>query len=110
MTPLKSKWKPKFLEGLKEHGNVTKAAKEAGISRGHAYLERKNLEKFKEAWEEAYEEYVDSLEHELYRRAKDGSDTLLIFALKGRRPEVYAERTRHGFDQDAPLRIQLKWE
>ncbi len=111
MTRIKKReWKPRFIEGLKEHGTATKAATEAGISRGHAYSERKAQESFAAQWDAAIEEYVDSLEHELFRRAKDGSDTLLIFALKGKRPNVYGDKTRHGFDPEQPLSVVLKWE
>lgn len=110
MTLKKREWKPKFLEGLREHGVVTKAAKEAGITKQAAYHERKNSDKFAADWADAIDEYVDSLEHELFRRAKSGSDTLLIFALKGKRPDVYGDKTKHGFDPEQPLRVVLKWE
>ena len=35
---------------------------------------------------------TDGLEDEAVRRAKNGSDTLLIFMLKARRPEKFKER------------------
>jgi hypothetical protein len=35
---------------------------------------------------------TDALEDEALRRAKDKSDTLLIFLLKARRPEKYKDR------------------
>jgi hypothetical protein len=35
---------------------------------------------------------IDRLEDEAYRRAMAGSDMLLTFMLRGRRPEVYARR------------------
>jgi hypothetical protein len=59
------------------------------------------------------------LEDEALRRAKDKSDTLLIFLLKARRPEKYKDRisTEHSgtvktFEQwldelDPPVRQQL---
>ena len=73
---------------------------------------------FAAAWDEVEDAVADTMERELYRRAVEGvdkpvfhqgdevatireySDTLLIFGLKGARPEKYRERTetRHTFE------------
>ena len=99
-----------FLEALSECGNIKKSAKIAKIGRQTAYRWRRTDEDFAKAWDEALELGIDALEDEAMRRAVDGylkpvfhggkqvgsvreySDTLLIFLLKGRRPERYAER------------------
>ena len=47
---------------------------------------------FKAQANEAKESVVDDLEQEAIKRAKDGSDTLLMFLLKGNKPEKYKER------------------
>jgi hypothetical protein len=41
---------------------------------------------------EMSEEVTDELEEEAIKRAKSGSDTLIIFLLKSKRPQQYRER------------------
>lgn len=112
VTPKKSEWKPVFLEHLRQTANVSRSAKEAGVARQVAYRERGNSDAFREAWDDAIEEGLDYLEEEARRRAYEGtlkpvfyqgdevgyvrefSDTLMIFLLKGRRPEVYGDRVK----------------
>jgi hypothetical protein len=74
------------------------------------YRLRKTDAEFAELWDEALEEGIQQLEEEARRRAVEGvtvpimyrgeqvasvqefSDTLLIFLLKAKRPEVYRDR------------------
>lgn len=107
-TPAKIK---KFLDSLRENGNVSKAAQAAKVSRQTPYNWAAEDEDFKAEWEEAEEEGVDRIEEEAYRRAVYGveeplhhqghltghtvqkySDTLLIFMLKSKRREVYGDK------------------
>lgn len=100
-----------FLLAVEETGgNVTRACKASKISKRSAYDWRAEDEAFKAEWDAAVELGLDSLEDEARRRAHDGvtkpiyhqgkkvgtvqeySDTLLIFLLKGGRPEKYRER------------------
>jgi len=92
ITPKKKDWPIKFLEALAEYGVVSYAADAANISRTHAYHVRKKNVAFRKAWDEALEKSVEKLEQEAHRRALNKSDTLLIFLLKSRKPEVYRER------------------
>jgi hypothetical protein len=108
--PSKKDWKPVFLENYRESGNVKESAEAAGVSKQMAYKARKMNKAFREEWEAAREEVGDTLEAVAVSRAKDHSDTLLIFLLKGLKPETYGDKTRHAFDQDSPLRVTLKWE
>jgi Bacteriophage Sf6, terminase small subunit-like len=71
-----------FLAELAAGGSVQRACLAARIGRSAAYAWRENDEDFAAAWEDAYEAGTDRLEDELTRRALDGSDTCLIFALK----------------------------
>lgn len=50
--------------------------------------------RFAEAFEEAKQRHVEALEMELDRRAMKGSDNLLMFRLKGLKPETYRESWR----------------
>jgi len=104
------KKREKFLEYLRQTCNVTKACELSRISRRSAYEWRADDESFRADWQKALEIATDLLEDEAVRRAKDGvdrpvyqggelvghvreySDTLLIFLLKGAKPEKYRER------------------
>lgn len=106
--------KAKFLEHFAVYGNVTAAAKAAGIERNTVYVWQERDDEFVAAFREAEIKATETLEAEARRRAVDGvvtetpiyvkgehvdtivetkySDTLLIFLLKARAPEKYRER------------------
>lgn len=81
-----------FIERLTKGETITAASKAAGICRKTAYNWRDSDEVFADAWDDAIEVGTEKLETEANRRALEGSDTLLIFLLKARRPKVYRER------------------
>lgn len=81
-----------FVEQLVKGQTITAAAKASGICRRTAYSWRESDKTFAEAWDDALEIGTEKLETEATRRALEGSDTLLIFLLKARRPKVYRER------------------
>ena len=101
-----------FLAAYRETGNITRAALMAKVSRGRHYDWLEQGKAYSEAFEDAQEHAVETLEEEARRRAMFGveqpvfykgevcgsvrkySDVLLIFLLKGLRPEVYREN-RH---------------
>ena len=119
--------KAAFLAALAEVGNITQAAEIAGIDRKTHYIWMKNDPDYSAAYEAAMEQAADRLEQEARRRAVEGvakpvfyqgrqvgvvqeySDTLLIFLLKGARPEKYAERydQRISGPGGGPLQIVL---
>lgn len=114
-TPQSLDWRPAFLASLSLVGNVTEAARAAKIDRTSVYAERRRDQQFAQAWDDAMDMAADELELEARRRAYEGveepvfgslggksgsgeigtirkySDTLLIFLLKGARPERYRE-------------------
>ena len=81
-----------FLAAYSGSGNQVEAAKAAGINRNTHYDWMKKDEDYKAAYEESQALVGDMLEREAVRRAKLGSDTLLIFLLKGFKPNKYKER------------------
>jgi hypothetical protein len=103
-------WRPAFLTALAEVGNVKEAAKLAGIHRTTAFRAKNADPQFAKKWAEAEQEAADLLEKEAWRRATEGtdepvfykgdqcgsikrySDNLLMFLLRGARPEKYRER------------------
>ena len=118
MTPKK---KEEFLRHLAKSGVVTHAARCVGISRGHAYLIRDNDDDFKRAWDDAVEQSIDIMILEAKRRAERGtlkpvfyqgvqcgeireySDSLMMFLVKGKRPEYATERRQLTGADDKPL-------
>jgi DNA-binding XRE family transcriptional regulator len=109
---LTAKKRRQFIKHLRNNGNITSAARSIGISRQTAYNLRKENPKFAASWNNAIQEHLDQVEEELRRRACNGvdedvyyqgtvcgtvkkySDTLLMFYLKARRPEVFSDKLR----------------
>lgn len=83
-----------FLNALASGLSVTAAAEAAGIGRRTAYEWRDEDDAFRAAWDNAVEAGTDRLEDIAFKRAAESSDTLLIFMLKGRRGEKYADRVK----------------
>lgn len=117
-----TKWTQKrektFLDLLRETCNVTSACQAIGASRSGAYKRRDENADFAERWDNAIEEALDSIEAEVIRRGVHGiddpvfyrgeqvsavkrySDNLLMFYLKGRRPEVFKDRSENTHHHD----------
>jgi hypothetical protein len=120
--------KRRFLEALAECGNVSVAAKAAGISRPTVYQLRQADDGFAQGWADAEERAADRLEAEAWRRAVEGipeplvsagrlvrgddgqpmviqrySDQLLITLLRAHRPERFRDRTSHEHTGSFPL-------
>jgi hypothetical protein len=96
-----------FLDALAHCGQVTQAARAAGISPKTAYRWRQAYPDLAPRWAAALEQGLDRLEDEAVRRAFEGSDRLLMYVLNRRRPEVYsahradsrvAGTTKHAID------------
>jgi len=101
-----------FLEALASTANVTEACEITGVGRSAAYDWRREDDEFRAAWDASLDVGVGVLEDEAVRRAVKGvdkpvyqggqmvgtvreySDTLLIFLLKGRKREMYGDRTQ----------------
>jgi hypothetical protein len=109
--------KDAFLSALRQGLTATGAAELAKVSRECVYAHRACSQPFRRAWDKALEAGTDRLEEEARRRAAVGllrkkfhngdpiidpdtgkqysereySDTLLIFLLKGRRPEKFRD-------------------
>ncbi len=116
-----------FLAALAETANVLKSSEIAKIARRTAYDWKSADSEFAEAWERALDIGADALEDEAVRRAVEGvdepvfyqgkacgvvrkySDTLLIFLLKGRRPEKYRNRPSHvvGVPYNGPMTFEV---
>ena len=101
-----------FLKILSETGNQRKAAEATGYSVAAFRKHKIKDPEFSEAWDNAYQDSMDKLEAEAWRRAYEGfeepvfyqgrqvgivrkySDKLIEFLLTGGRPEKYAHKYR----------------
>lgn len=116
-----------FLAAYAISGNVTDAAERAGIERKTHYRWLSKDSAYAEAFKDAEEEAADRLEAEARRRATQGvdepvfykgyecgtitrySDALLMFLLKGARPEKYKERVanEHSGPDGGPVAVKV---
>lgn len=121
-TGLDSIKKVLFLETYSMCGNISRAAEIAGICRSSHYNWINDDETYKIYFAEAEQEAIDRLETEARRRALNGvsepvfhqgmqcgtvqkySDTLLIFLLKGARPQKY----RDNVSVDANVNVNFE--
>ena len=104
-------WRGVFIERLKATGNITLAARGAGVTRQNAYRTRSRNKTFRRQWDEALEQAMDLLAGEARRRATGikravwyagevvreesvYSDTLLMFLLRAHRPHLYRDNVR----------------
>lgn len=108
-----------FLDAYRQTGNVTAACEHAGVGRRTTYDWLASDADYAEQFDDAHDEAADRLEGEARRRATRGveepvyyqgaevgtirrySDTLLIFLIKGARPEKY--RDRHQVTHDGAV-------
>jgi hypothetical protein len=94
-----------FLSAYVKCGNITKAASSAKIARQTHYDWMRDDPEYPKLFADAEIEAGDELEYEARKRALAGSDTLMIFLLKGIKPEKYKDRvesnnTNHNTTQD----------
>jgi hypothetical protein len=99
-----------FLASFEITGQIKSAAKAVGIDRDRHYEWLEKVEGYPEAFKAAQEKAADALEDEAVSRAKEGvldavfyqgkpvgarriySDGLMMFLLRGMRPDKYRER------------------
>ena len=102
-------WEDAFFAALALTGVVTQAALLAHVSRQYVHACRKRYADFAARWKRAMSEATDVLEEEARRRALfEGSDTLLIFLLKGARPKKYRDNWKGEITtpRDQPLQME----
>lgn len=104
-----AKKKSAIIRSFELGNSVSMACRSARLGRTTYYRWRQDDREFALACEAAIETGTDRLEDEAKRRAmgKDGSDTLLIFLLKARRPDKYKDRVsnEHTGPRGGPILI-----
>ena len=78
-----------FLTALAAGHSVVTACQLSRLGRTAVYAWRDDDPAFAAEWRDAAEAGIDLLEDEARRRAMAGSDLLLIFLLRNRRPDVF---------------------
>lgn len=114
----------KFLVAFAECGNITKAAESAEINRNTHNYWLDNVPEYRDYFDLAKESAADKLEEEARRRAVQGveevvyyqgkevgrqlrySDNLLMFMLKGERPEKFKDRTEFTGKNGGPIQLE----
>lgn len=100
--PKVTRWKAAFLRCLRQCGQPTRSAMEAGIDRPSAYRARKADPAFREAWDEALRawtaESIERASAAVYRRGVDGYEE-----------PVYQMGRQVGTRQRYDTRAALAW-
>ncbi len=116
-----------FLAAFRATTSVTKAAKAAGVDRGAHYEWLANVKGYRALFAAAQDEAAQHLEDEAVRRAQEGvlqaewyqgkavgskrvySDGLMMFLLRGMRPEKYRQQGALELTgpQGGPIAISL---
>jgi hypothetical protein len=84
----------RVLENFRKLGRIDLATEAAGVARGCHYAWLKEHPDYAAEFQQIRTEAIDSLEEVAFARAKDSSDRLLEFLLKGLKPEVYGDRMK----------------
>lgn len=84
-----------MIEALSNGESIVSACVTARIGKQTYYDWRHDNTDFLRDTDAAMEQGADRLEAEAMRRALDGSDVLLMFLLKGKRPHVYRDNVKH---------------
>jgi hypothetical protein len=100
----------KALELIALGHSQTSAARELGISWTTIRSKVDRDPDYAKRFDDANEASIQVLEDECRRRATNGSDLLLIFLLKARRPNVYRDNVRHEHEGRVDLRLQVAAE
>ena len=100
-----------FTKALVEWGTVRKACELTNVPR-QTYYDWRNNPDFVEMVDAAFAEYGDFLQETMFERIKNpmkgiGTDTLLIFALQGAKPETY--RPQIMVEQDTAKKLMSEW-
>ena len=108
----KTGWEKRFCEALCACPDVTAACTSAGVGTSTVYRRREDTPEFKQRWDDALRDGLESAKGELFLRGVTGwqepvyqggkmvgtilkkSDNCLIFLLKTHAPETYGDRSK----------------
>lgn len=96
-----------FIGALYENPNVSQVCRDLGISKRTAYDHKQANEEFSDQWDAAIKIGLGELEDIAFKRATDGSDTMLIFLLKAYDPSKYNDRQQVQVSGDVNVQVTL---
>ena len=88
-------------------GVIGLACERAGVHRSRHTKWLKNYPQYKELFETIRERFVDGMEAIAIERAKEKSDSLLMFMLKAHRREVYGDQSKMDMTMSSNSPITL---
>lgn len=97
---LKENKKSLFLSEFPKHGTILKTAEAVNVHRSTINRWKNDDPQFRQAFLELDNEVTETLEEAAMQRALAGSDTLTIFLLKSRRPEVYRDNFNYTLEKE----------
>lgn len=95
----------KVLIEYRKCGVMSQACKAAQVRRSFVYNSFDKYPKFKIAWDEAFEEFIEDLEAEAFKRAKYKSDDLMKFMLKAHKSKKYANADGNNPEENPLSRL-----
>lgn len=108
---LKKKQKLMIEALIKSLGNITIACESVGIGRTTHYLWLKENPKYKKEVEETEERTLDFFENALFKQAKAGNMTAIIFYLKTKgKKRGYIERTEQSIEHKNGIKFIIEDE
>ena len=99
-----------FFAEWERTSTIAGACAGVGIARSTAYRRRDRDPEFAERWAEVDEKTIEELERVAYERAVEGSDRLIEFLLKAKRPDVYRDRISIDDERERREREKLAGE
>jgi hypothetical protein len=94
-----------FLREYARMGTILHAAEAVGITRWTVDDWRKKYPEFEDKFRHAKDDITQKLEDTAISKAMAGDDTLLIFLLKGLRPDIYTERRHVRIESEQTLKV-----
>lgn len=98
-------WREPFLDLLRAYPHVTRAADMVGVDRRRAYRERSADPDFASAWDQAWKQGITAAEHIGLEMGLNGNATMMIFMLKGLKPDVYGDHQRISAPGGGPVAV-----
>jgi hypothetical protein len=99
-----------FLKAYIDLGKVVDACQHAALDHSMHYYWLRTDAEYAEAFAQAKVLAGERLEEVAFERAYAGSDTLLIFLLKGAMPHKYGDKVAHTDNKGGPLVVKVVYE
>jgi hypothetical protein len=99
-----------FLQAYLTVGKVLEACQASHLPHSMHYYWKRTDPVYAEAFAEARTMLGEQLEEVAFERAYAGSDTLLIFLLKGAMPHKYSDKVAHTDHKGGPLVVKVVYE